>query len=153
MNETDAPQSSGRRKFLGVLVSTGFAGYVGTVLYTTFRYLSPLPESEASSGQVTIPVSELPVGKAKKIGFKGGPVIVVRKSETEVYALSAVCTHLGCLVTWEEDTQRLECPCHAAKFDLQGTVLGGPAPKALPSYSAKIKKASSSKPALIILEA
>ncbi len=44
-------------------------------------------------------------------------------------ALSAICTHLGCIVSQAEEG--FLCPCHGSKFDDQGKVVSGPAPKAL----------------------
>jgi Rieske Fe-S protein len=55
-----------------------------------------------------------------------------------VVVLSALCTHLNCLVNWDEETRRLVCPCHGAIFDINGTPLRGPAPSPLASYPAKI---------------
>lgn len=46
-----------------------------------------------------------------------------------VYALSLVCTHLGCTVTVA--AQELACPCHGSRFDRQGKVLNGPADRPL----------------------
>jgi len=45
------------------------------------------------------------------------------------YALSLVCTHLGCTVVVTEDS--LSCPCHGSSFDRQGRVLKGPADRSL----------------------
>ena len=47
-----------------------------------------------------------------------------------LYAISAVCTHLGCLVS-SNGTEGFFCPCHGSRFDSQGKVTGGPAPKSL----------------------
>jgi cytochrome b6-f complex iron-sulfur subunit len=47
-----------------------------------------------------------------------------------LYAMSAVCTHLGCVV--QESENGLFCPCHGSLFDQQGRVKAGPAPRALP---------------------
>ena len=46
-------------------------------------------------------------------------------------ALSAVCTHLGCIVQWEKDKQGFLCPCHAGHYTSDGTVISGPPPKPL----------------------
>ncbi len=46
------------------------------------------------------------------------------------YAISSVCTHLGCIAERAEDGQ-FHCPCHGSKFDAVGNVKGGPAPKGL----------------------
>lgn len=47
-----------------------------------------------------------------------------------LYAISAVCTHLGCIVARQADGE-FDCPCHGSRFDPQGKVIKGPAPKAL----------------------
>jgi len=49
-----------------------------------------------------------------------------------VYALSAVCTHLGCIARYKSDEKVIACPCHGSRFDLEGNVVHGPAPRPLP---------------------
>ena len=49
-----------------------------------------------------------------------------------VYALSAVCTHLGCITRYLSDEGIIACPCHGSRFDLEGNVVHGPAPRPLP---------------------
>jgi cytochrome b6-f complex iron-sulfur subunit len=49
-----------------------------------------------------------------------------------VYALSAVCTHLGCITRFLSDQNVIACPCHGSRFDLEGNVVQGPAPRPLP---------------------
>ena len=46
-------------------------------------------------------------------------------------ALSAVCTHLGCITRFQPDLDIIACPCHGSKFTLAGDVIAGPAPRAL----------------------
>ena len=55
-------------------------------------------------------------------------VALVRSGE-EIYALSLVCTHLGCTVNVGD--QQLSCPCHGSLFDRRGNVLKGPADRPL----------------------
>jgi cytochrome b6-f complex iron-sulfur subunit len=59
--------------------------------------------------------------KAYVIGGDGG-----------IYALSAVCTHLGCITRYVSDENLIACPCHGSRFDLEGNVTHGPAPRPLP---------------------
>ena len=59
--------------------------------------------------------------KAYVIGTTGG-----------VYALSAVCTHLGCITRYKSDERAIACPCHGSRFDIEGNVTHGPAPRPLP---------------------
>lgn len=74
------------------------------------------------------------VWEARKVAVGGKPTIVIRTDKGFV-ALSAVCTHLGCLVEYDAAKRGIHCPCHAAAFDLDGKVTGGPPPKPLPVYS------------------
>ena len=53
--------------------------------------------------------------------------------------LSAVCTHLGCNVRWEEEYNAFACPCHEAKFARSGEVLHGPPPAPLHQLETKIE--------------
>jgi cytochrome b6-f complex iron-sulfur subunit len=50
--------------------------------------------------------------------------------ERGIWAVSAVCTHLGCVV--RQDNDGFICPCHGSRFDSAGAVTHGPAPKGLP---------------------
>ena len=58
-------------------------------------------------------------------------VFLVRTSDTEVTALSSLCTHLGCRVSWDASDGTLKCPCHGGVFDRNGAVLAGPPPTPL----------------------
>lgn len=49
----------------------------------------------------------------------------------QLYAYSAVCTHLGCTVTWNNSEKSFDCPCHGSRFSSSGTVINGPANTAL----------------------
>ena len=55
-------------------------------------------------------------------------------------ALSNICTHLSCRVTWEDGRQEYVCPCHDAQFDIVGDVLSGPPPRPLDSYEIKVEE-------------
>lgn len=46
-------------------------------------------------------------------------------------ALSAVCTHLGCITRYQPDRNIIACPCHGSKFTISGDVIAGPAPRPL----------------------
>ena len=53
-------------------------------------------------------------------------------------AISAVCTHLNCIVNWNQILKRFECPCHGAKFNQMGEVIEGPPPRPLDLYKLQI---------------
>ena len=58
-----------------------------------------------------------------------GRAMAVFKDTDGVYAISIVCTHLGCIVT--PTTGGFECPCHGSRFAADGSVTRGPAPQPL----------------------
>ena len=62
-------------------------------------------------------------------------VYIVRAKEGNFYALSAVCTHLGCITNWKPEEGLIACPCHGSKFNTEGTKIAGPAPRSLPRFS------------------
>ena len=67
-------------------------------------------------------------------------LIVVRDKQGYFYALSAVCTHLGCIVEWKETGipghpgSVIACPCHGSIFNKNGDVIKGPAPRPLDRF-------------------
>jgi Rieske Fe-S protein len=66
-------------------------------------------------------------------------VYVKRVKEDEVIAISAACTHLGCIVTWDEDQKIFKCPCHDGRYDGEGRVISGPPPGPLRRHKTKIE--------------
>jgi Rieske Fe-S protein len=62
-------------------------------------------------------------------------VYVLRENETKVKVLSNVCTHLSCRVTWSVGTKTFNCPCHDARFDIDGNVLYGPPPRPMDQWA------------------
>jgi nitrite reductase/ring-hydroxylating ferredoxin subunit len=67
------------------------------------------------------------------------PIVVVRTADTSATALSATCTHAGCILGYEPGPNQIHCPCHNANFSLQGAVLGGPTSIPLPVYTATVE--------------
>jgi cytochrome b6-f complex iron-sulfur subunit len=58
--------------------------------------------------------------------------IYVVRDPDGYFALSAVCTHLGCLTAYKPELGIIACPCHGSKFNRDGVKIAGPAPKPLP---------------------
>lgn len=65
-------------------------------------------------------------------------VYIVRAREGYFFALSAVCTHLGCITNWKSEEGIIACPCHGSKFDADGKKIAGPAPRSLPRFSVSL---------------
>ncbi len=58
-------------------------------------------------------------------------VAVYRDQEGGLHEFSAVCPHLGCIVSWNPSEKSWDCPCHGSRFDALGAVVNGPADSGL----------------------
>ncbi len=67
-------------------------------------------------------------------------VYVTDLGDGEWRVFSRTCSHLGCLVRWEESQESFLCPCHGAVFDKDGAVVAGPPPKPLQKLEVKVDK-------------
>lgn len=119
-----------RRKFLATCLGGIAAIATVGVLYPLYRYLAPAAGGEGSA-KVTVPDGEVKEGAAKFIQYNGSAAVLVRKRGGELAAFSAVCTHLGCIVQWQQERQQFLCPCHGGLFSADGAVVAGPPPKPL----------------------
>ncbi len=72
-------------------------------------------------------VENVPRGEGRVIMIDGKRVAVHRKDDGTVVKVSAVCTHMGCIVRWNTAEQTWDCPCHGSRFTPDGLVLAGPA--------------------------
>lgn len=137
-----------RRSLLSWLLGGSLAAFLGNLLWNVIRFLSTPAELLGGGGtgkQTVVPLANLPPERSLVVRHQGKPVVVVRQG-SQVYALSAVCTHLGCIVHWKDKGDpgtkagdNLHCACHDAFFDLKtGKVLGGPAPQPLQIFPVKI---------------
>ncbi|MDB5670200.1 MAG: FAD-dependent oxidoreductase [Alphaproteobacteria bacterium] len=70
---------------------------------------------------------DLEPGEAGILSIDGDKVAAFRDESGTVHAVSAVCTHMGCLVGWNETDRSWDCPCHGSRFELSGEVIHGPA--------------------------
>lgn len=124
-------QTSSRRNFLVVcLAGLGAAG-IATAAYPVLKYLAP-QNTDGAGARVSFPESEVPSDGARFFDFRGSTAVVVRTGRGELIALSAICTHLGCIIQWEKERQDFLCPCHAGRYTPEGAVTGGPPPRPLP---------------------
>ncbi|MGY8767602.1 MAG: QcrA and Rieske domain-containing protein [Pirellulales bacterium] len=60
------------------------------------------------------------------------------EGQLQIYALSTVCTHLGCTPNWLEAEQKFKCPCHGSGFYKDGVNFEGPAPRPLERYAIRV---------------
>ena len=72
-------------------------------------------------------VGELANEEGQIVRIERERVAVSRDAEGAIHAVSATCTHLGCIVSWNDAEQSWDCPCHGSRFAATGDVLQGPA--------------------------
>jgi Rieske Fe-S protein len=82
----------------------------------------------------TADVSDMDPGTAKVVQLEGDSVGIFRDEDGEYHVVSAVCTHMGCRVEWNDGERSWDCPCHGSRFDLDGSVLDTPAVEDLKRY-------------------
>ena len=70
-------------------------------------------------------------GEGKIVGRPGDQVAAYRDPQGRVHAISARCTHLGCIVAWNPAETSWDCPCHGSRFSVDGEILQGPAVRGL----------------------
>ena len=97
------------------------AGTAETASHLVGGYLSTKPHD----------VGALAKGEAAILKLDGKNVAAFRDEAGALHAVSAVCTHMGCLVGWNETDRTWDCPCHGSRFALDGGVIHGPAVKPL----------------------
>ncbi len=119
-----------RRDFLGMAALGAFFAAMGTAALGMLRLPRPsvLPE----------PLRRYKIGAPNAIAVGEALVpadrnVYVFRHEKGFYAISAVCTHLGCIV--KQASAGFNCPCHGSRFDSMGRVIGGPAPRPLDWYT------------------
>lgn len=83
--------------------------------------------ASAESGSV----DDLRVGQGKILKLEGKKVAAYRDESGKVTLLSPVCTHMKCIVRWNDADKTWDCPCHGSRFKATGEVFSGPAETAL----------------------
>ncbi len=122
-----------RRKMLSWLTGFGLFGSAIITVFSNLLFIKP----RATYGQP----SRFSIGKAEsfppgsKIALEQQRICIVRDGD-KMAAISTTCTHLGCIVSLSETG--FACPCHGSRYDQDGNVTGGPAPKPLAWYEVSL---------------
>ena len=137
MNDNHDPCRDCRRKQLGrreMLVLAG-ASAGALVAVAVLPACGPATGSPPTGPISAGNVSGLSVGSMRVMSN-----VVVARDAAGVYAMSAVCTHAGCLLDDGASTiaAGLSCPCHGSKFDGDGAVTAGPARTPLQHYAVTV---------------
>jgi cytochrome b6-f complex iron-sulfur subunit len=126
------PSNVSRRDFFNEAAwgALGIAG-LGAVA-VTYRYLSPNVLFEPSS---TFRAGNPDLYPVDSVTYLQDQQVYIVRTVQGFYAVSAVCTHLGCITQWKPEASQIACPCHGSKFRSDGTKIEGPAPRPLPHFS------------------
>jgi cytochrome b6-f complex iron-sulfur subunit len=123
-----------RRQFLNCLIKGGSSLLALLFGLTFLRFLYPSKvKRENLRFYYILKEEELPRQGVKKVEFsyeKDHREMTSRaflvNHNSEVFSLSPVCTHLGCLVDWSRHKDQFLCPCHGGRYDIEGRVIAGP---------------------------
>jgi quinol---cytochrome c reductase iron-sulfur subunit, bacillus type len=145
-----AADTKGRRRFLGGIIAAIQAAIGGTLgVVVGGAVLSPgLARRDASwlpAARLTDLATNQPTPVMLRLERQDGyqqvvdrrAVFLVRNGDS-VTALDSTCTHLGCRVSWNSETQELKCPCHGGTYDRSGAVKSGPPPAPLARFETRV---------------
>lgn len=136
-----APDEPGRRRFLKWLGGLTVVSTAAMVLTPIVGFLIPSAGGAAASGGKVLvgTTADIPAGAGKVVAMGSKPAIVVNTPQG-MKAYSAICTHLGCVVAWNDLSGLIVCPCHGGEFNPStGAVVGGPPPTPLPTMTVSVE--------------
>lgn len=141
-----------RRSFLGVLVGSISAVVGAMMAVPLFRFTAwPMFHKGGGTdwfalGPVDSYKGDLPVRAEIEVRKVDGwrvstakQTVYVTRAGGELKVLSAICSHLGCVVPFDEAQKQFECPCHKGVFAIDGSRISGPPPRGLDSLPTKIE--------------
>lgn len=117
-----------RRKFLNLLPYVLVGGFSYPI--SKFLFFSENPNIKMTIALKNINEGITYIKKSQFFIYKKDDII-------DIY--NAHCTHMGCIINFDGNTKKFNCPCHKSRFDIDGTRLRGPAKRDLDRISFKIK--------------
>jgi Rieske Fe-S protein len=129
-----------RRRFIEVLLGSGFLATAAAFIYPVLRYLVP-PKTSAfgSDAVVAGKVGELKPNSGTIFRFGNRPGLLICTSDGGYRAMSATCTHLSCTVQYRDDLREVWCACHNGKYNLDGRNISGPPPRPLEAFDVQVR--------------
>jgi cytochrome b6-f complex iron-sulfur subunit len=130
-----------RRRFLRWLLGYAAFSSLAMIAAPVVSFLVPPKSSGGGSGGKVLAgtVADIPLGQGKVVAMGSKPAIVVNTAQG-VEAYSAICTHLGCIVLFDDTNGTILCPCHDGRFSpTSGAVLSGPPPAPLPRLTVSVE--------------
>lgn len=143
MNSTQDLQSIpiGRRKFIQLLLGFSIVSTFAGIIAPIVAYLLPVKLQTTGGAPVEVgKIGDFGAGVGAVVSVNAKPVLVVNTKAGGLKAFSAVCPHLGCVVSWDDKKSVIHCPCHEGIFNATtGEVVSGPPPRGLPAYELAVK--------------
>jgi len=129
-----------RRRFVELILGTGLIASAVSFLYPILKYLIPpnLPDF-GNEAVLAARVSEIKPKQGKIFRFGSKPGLLIESTAGEYYAMSAVCTHLGCTVQYRADLRQVWCACHNGMYDIHGRNISGPPPRPLEALDVQVR--------------
>jgi len=137
----ETAHSSQRRRFLTRLWFWLGALALAEGAYLAVRFLHPRkPQARSGDFGALIEAGAVDSFQTGSVtAFPRGQFYLSRLDDGGFLAISRTCTHLGCTVPWVEETKAFACPCHGSVFDIAGSVMNSPAPRALDIFPVSIE--------------
>lgn len=133
-------ESKPRRRFVEVILGTGFFATAAAFVYPVLRYLIPPKTADLGSDAVVAgTIGELKPNSGKIFRFGSRPGLLIRTADGGYRAMSATCTHLSCTVQYRDDLREVWCACHNGKYNLDGRNVGGPPPRPLEAFEVQVR--------------
>jgi len=133
-----------RRRFFNLVGWGSFGAFLAGIGGATAKFFYPGVLYEPASvfnagkpGEYVAPTEDESVVVDER--FKKKQRVWLIRNHNGIYGLVGVCTHLGCTPNWFPGENLFKCPCHGSVYNVEGEVVGGPAPE--PLYRPKIKVA------------
>jgi cytochrome b6-f complex iron-sulfur subunit len=130
-----------RRRSIQLLLGFSVVSTLGGIVGPIIAYLLPRSAASGTGGPVDVgKVEDFATGSGTVVSVNDKPVIIVNTKGSGMKAFSAICTHLGCVVAWDQHKNVIHCPCHEGIFNpTTGAVVSGPPPRPLSGYELAVK--------------
>jgi cytochrome b6-f complex iron-sulfur subunit len=139
--DTNSQGRISRRSFLvstltlsGALAGAGLASPI-------IRYAYPHVEQSPDPRVLIATTADLePLADTIDFEYQETPCSLLQLENGDYSAVSRVCTHFGCIISWRDEEKDFFCPCHAGIFSPTGEVLGGPPPRPLATLRLEVNE-------------
>ncbi len=134
----------GRRDFLKIAIGIWGTLCAAPVLGMIIQFVTPVVAKRGVHDSVLVgKMGDFAQGTVKIVRVNKDPVLLIHTPAGQFRALSARCTHLGCVVQYQESpVPHFGCNCHGSQFDMNGVNTSGPAPRPLPPYRVTLNGSS-----------